>query len=86
MAGKADKTGCYKCHKNSFKRNNSILIKCITEKVQYNLETKAHSDRIIAIHNVLSAIMKKRLILFEKSIMILKKNEEICLLWVNQLN
>ena len=34
MAGKADKTGCYKCHKNTFKRNNSIFVKCITEKVK----------------------------------------------------
>ena len=40
MAGKADKTGCYKCHKNTFKRNNSIFVKCITEKVKYNLEAK----------------------------------------------
>ena len=61
MAGKADKTGCYKCHKNTFKRNNSIFVKCITEKVKYNLEPKPILVVLQGNHKVLFAIMKKRL-------------------------
>ena len=56
MAGKADKTGCYKCHKNTFKRNNSIFVKCITEKVKYNLEAKPILVELLGNHKVFNNI------------------------------